>query len=69
MEEIKLVFNGADKPQTVDIKKGDWKIVAKDGHISAAADLGATEGGKITVAPGQRLFSRGSEPELFPLRL
>ncbi len=55
-EEIKLVFNGADKPQTVDIKKGDWKIVAKDGHISAAADLGATEGGKITVAPRSALI-------------
>ena len=50
-EEIKL-----DKPQTVDIKKGDWKIVAKDGHISAAADLGATEGGKITVAPRSALI-------------
>ncbi len=55
-EEIKLVFNGADRPQTVDIKKGGWKIVAKDGHISAAADLGATEGGKITVAPRSALI-------------
>lgn len=55
-EEIKVVFNGADKPQTVDIKKGDWKIVAKDGHISAAADLGATTGGKMTLAPRSALI-------------
>lgn len=55
-DEIKVVFNGADKPQTVDIKKGDWKIVAKDGHISAAADLGATAGGKMTLAPRSALI-------------
>ena len=55
-EEIKVVFNGADKPKTVDIKKGDWKIVAKDGHISAAADLGATTGGKMTLAPRSALI-------------
>ena len=55
-EEIKVVFNGADKPQTVDIKKGDWKIVAKDGRISAAADLGATTGGKMTLAPRSALI-------------
>lgn len=47
--EIKLVFNGADQNQTVNVKKGNWMIVAKDGKISAAADLGTTKGGKITL--------------------
>jgi len=55
-KEIKLVFNGASKPQVVTIKKGNWKIVAKDGKISPYADLGATKGGKISVAPYSALI-------------
>lgn len=47
--EIKLVFNGASHPQTVNIKKGDWKIIAMDGKISAEGALGKTQGGKITL--------------------
>ena len=54
--EIKVVFNGSDKAQTVDIKKGDWKIVAIDGKISPTGDLGATKGGKMTVAPYSALI-------------
>ena len=54
--EIKLVFNGASEPQTVNIKKGDWKIVAKDGKISPAEGLGTTKGGKITLAPYSALI-------------
>lgn len=54
--EIKLVFNGASEPQTVNIKKGDWKIVAKDGKISPAEELGTTKGGKITLAPYSALI-------------
>ena len=50
-KEIKVVFNGADHAQTVNVRKGDWKIVAQDGRLSAAGDLGATAGGKITLAP------------------
>ena len=55
-KEIKVVFNGASEPQTVNVKKGNWKIVAQDGKISHAADLGATEGGKITLAPYSALI-------------
>lgn len=50
-KEIKVVFNGASKAQTVDIKKGEWKIVAADGKISPTGDLGATQGGKMTLPP------------------
>ena len=50
-KEIKVVFNGASKDQTVDIKKGEWKIVAADGKISPTGDLGATQGGKMSLPP------------------
>lgn len=55
-EEIKVVFNGSDKPQTVDIKKGNWLIVASDGLISPNGGLGRLEGGKQTVAPYSALI-------------
>ncbi len=48
-EEIKVVFNGASKPQTVSVPKGNWLIVAADGKISPSGDLGATKGGKMTL--------------------
>ena len=54
--EIKLVFNGSSEPQTVKIAKGDWKIVAIDGKISPDADLGATSGGSMTIAPYSALI-------------
>lgn len=49
--EIKVVFNGADKAQTVSIPKGEWKIVALDGKISPEGELGVTRGGKMTLVP------------------
>lgn len=55
-KEIKVVFNGASKPQTVNVKKGNWKIVAKDGKIAPDASFGACEGGKITLAPYSALI-------------
>ncbi len=55
-KEIKVVFNGASKAQTVNIKNGKWMIVAKDGKISPIGDLGTTEGGKITLAPYSALI-------------
>lgn len=55
-KEIKVVFNGADHAQTVNIPKGDWNIVAIDGKISADADLGAMRGGKTSVAPYSALI-------------
>jgi pullulanase len=48
-EEIKVVFNGASKPQTVKVKKGNWKIVAQDGKITSDGSLGTTKGGEITL--------------------
>ncbi len=55
-KEIKVVLNGADKSQTVNIPKGNWNIVATDGKISPDADLGTTKGGKISVAPYSALI-------------
>ena len=55
-KEIKVVFNGAGSPQTVNIPKGDWMIVAQDGRISPAGDLGATNGGKMTLSPYSALI-------------
>ncbi|MDE6716567.1 MAG: type I pullulanase [Muribaculaceae bacterium] len=48
-KEIKVVFNGASEPQKVNIKKGDWKIVASDGVISPEGNLGISKGGEVTV--------------------
>ena len=55
-KEIKVVFNGADKAQTVSIKKGNWKIVAMDGKINPEGNLGTSKGGKISVAPYSALI-------------
>ena len=55
-KEIKVVFNGASHEQTVNVKKGNWMIVAKDGKISPAEGLGTTKGGKITLAPYSALI-------------
>lgn len=55
-KEIKVVFNGASKAQTVNIKNGKWMIVAKEGKISPIGDLGTTEGGMITLAPYSALI-------------
>ncbi len=48
-DEIKVILNGASEARTVDVKKGDWMIVAADGKISPAGDLGTTKGGKMTI--------------------
>lgn len=55
-EEIKVVFNGASKAQTVDVKKGNWMIVAQDGQIEPEGGLGDTKGGKLTLAPYSALI-------------
>ena len=54
-KEIKLVFNGANEAQTVNIKKGDWIIVAQDGRIDMNG-LGTTRGGSITLPPHTALI-------------
>lgn len=55
-EEIKVAFNGASRPQTVRISKGNWKIVAMDGKIYPEGDLGVSSGGTITLAPYSALI-------------
>ncbi len=51
-----MVFNGSDKAQSVDIKKGDWLIVAQDGKISPTGALGRSQGGKTTLPPYSALI-------------
>ena len=55
-KEIKVAFNGADHPQTVNVGKGNWMIVAKDGKISPVEGLGDFKGGKISLAPYSALI-------------
>lgn len=54
-DEIKLVFNGADYPQTVNIPKGDWIVVARGGHIEPEG-FDTTSGGNIEVEPYSALI-------------
>lgn len=54
-KEIKLVFNGNNEPVTVDIPKGDWKVIATDGRISSQG-LGSSKGGSTEVAPVSALI-------------
>lgn len=54
-KEIKLVFNGSNEAQTVNIKKDDWTIVAQDGRIDMNG-LGTTRGGSITLPPHTALI-------------
>lgn len=55
-KEIKVVFNGASKPQRVKIARGNWTIVAKDGKISASQGLGTCKGGEIELQPYSALI-------------
>lgn len=54
-KEIKVVFNGSDKAQTVKVPKGNWTIVAMDGRIDKDG-LGQSKGGKVTAAPQAALI-------------
>ncbi len=54
-KEIKLVFNGNNTPVTVSVPKGEWTIIAEDGHLNAEG-LGQCKGGKITVPPTSALI-------------
>ena len=55
-KEIKVVFNGASEPQTLNLPKGDWKIVAENGQINPEGFLGTTKGGKTLIAPYSALI-------------
>lgn len=53
--EIKLVFNGADYPQNVNIPNGKWSVVARNGQIDPEGNEPA-RGGKTEVAPHSALI-------------
>lgn len=55
-KEIKVVFNGASESQSINIPKGDWKIVALNGKIDPEGALGTTKGGKMTLNPYSALI-------------
>lgn len=57
-KEIKVIFNGASNPQTVNVKKGKWVIVAKDGKFTDAAEATLFNGGKVELAPYSALILR-----------
>ncbi len=48
---IKVIFNGSYSEREVKVKRGNWKIAAQGGEISADATLGTSRGGKVKVAP------------------
>ncbi len=54
-KEIKLIFNGSDKPYEAKIPKGDWTVIADDGKLRADG-LGISKGGKTVVAPVSALI-------------
>ncbi len=49
-KEIKLIFNGNNSAVEVNVPKGEWEIIAKDGKLDPQG-FGTTKGGKMTVAP------------------
>ncbi len=55
-KEIKVVFNGASTTQTVNLPKGKWTAVVRDGKIDAENGLGEIGGGKTEVAPYSALI-------------
>ncbi len=57
-KEIKVIFNGASKPQTVNVKKGKWGVVAKDGKFTEPDNAPLFPGGKIELAPYSALILR-----------
>ncbi len=50
-KDIKVIFNGAEQPQTVKIPGGKWQVIAYDGKIDPNGSLGIMKGGKVSV-PG-----------------
>lgn len=53
--EIKIIYNGGDKPYDLKIKKGNWIIVAEDGNIDCNG-LRKFRGGNISAAPVSALI-------------
>lgn len=54
-KEIKVVFNGADHAQSVNLPKGKWTVIAADGKINPDG-MGSMKGGKTAVAPYSALI-------------
>ena len=54
-KEIKVVFNGADHTQTVNLPKGNWTVLVRDGKIDPNG-LGISKGGKTEIAPYSALI-------------
>lgn len=54
-KEIKIVFNGNTTPVEVNIPRGNWTIIARDGKINASG-MGTAKGGKMTVEPTSALI-------------
>ncbi len=53
--EIKVIFNGSDKPQSVELPNGIWQAAVKDGKIDPEAGLGDMSG-NVNVAPMSALI-------------
>ncbi len=54
-KEIRIAFNGNSHAVDVKIPKGDWTIIADDGHINADG-MGKSKGGTLRVAPVSALI-------------
>ncbi len=57
-KEIKVVFNGASSSRVVNMKKGKWMIVAKDGKFTVQDAEDRFDGGRIELAPYSALILR-----------
>lgn len=55
-EEIKLVFNGAEEPASVEIPEGEWIVIARDGKLVADGFDTISGGIAITVEPTSALI-------------
>lgn len=57
-KEIKVVFNGASSSRVVNVKKGKWVIVAKDGKFTGQDAEDRFNGGRIELASYSALILR-----------
>lgn len=53
--EIKVVFNGSKEARQVNIPKGEWKVIARDGRLEAEG-FDTVKGGRISVEPTSALI-------------
>ncbi len=57
-KDIKVVFNGASKPQKINVKRGKWSVVLKDGSFIKENGADIFLGGDIELAPYSALILR-----------